>query len=105
MEIADPTEYKVAMALTGDWLHWEQICASWTIKPIIEQWREELQVKIKSEAVEALVKQSKSDKGTAAAKWLAENGYNPNKKKKKTDHPEDIESREILANAKRLKVV
>ena len=105
MELADPTEYKAAMALTGDWLHWEQICRSWVIKPIIEQWRDELAVKLRSEAIEALKLQAMSDKGTAAAKWLAEKGFIEDKKKRKNDHPEDITEREIMENAKRLKVV
>ncbi len=106
MDVADPTEYEAAMALTGDWQHWEQICNSWTLKPIIEQWRLELAVKLRSMAIEALKKQAKSDKGTAAAKWLAENGFMEGKKKKKDEHPQgNTEERDIMENAKRLKVV
>jgi hypothetical protein len=75
LEIGDPTEYQAAIYLIGDWNHWKQLAEKSAVSVYIQDWRKELAVKLRSEAIAELVEQSKSPKGTTAAKWLAENGF------------------------------
>ena len=104
--LSDPTEYAPAQYLIGDWDHWVQIAEKSQVRPYIAEWRKELIVKLRSEAILALRKQAQSDKGTAAARWLAENGYIlDTKTKKQVEQETDKIFKEVLDNATRLKVV
>jgi len=75
LDCRDPSEYKAAMALVGNWDHWNEIRNHPTIKPHIDKWHEELAIKLRSEAIVAMVGHAKQPGGTAAAKWLADKGY------------------------------
>lgn len=98
MEIADPTEYQVALQLLGDWRHWEVLTNCSWFKPIIEDWRRELEARRKSIMVsqmENLAATSKQDAVRAQAlRWLE---ANTTKKPKKTERgrpsKDDIEHR------------
>lgn len=77
MEYADPTEYRVAMALLGSFDHWQRLCTLPWFKPHVSKWRAELSARIQSEAV---AKTQEIAKGTgtaalAAAKWVATRGW------------------------------
>ena len=91
IELADPTEYKPAMALMGSWLEWQRVRrqSSYFRNKVLE-WLDELAIKQKSEAIER-VRTLAEDPSKAASfqanKWLAEERYNggtgggrPNKK-------------------------
>ncbi len=81
---SDPTEYEAAMLLIGDYEHWLLIRNHPKIKPIIDKWQMEMEVKLRSEAVRQMMKHSKSQNGAAAAKWLAEGRFaNRDKRTKK----------------------
>ena len=104
VDIADPTDYEAALVLIGSWEHWLALVANKQFAAELEKWRAEVDVKLKSEALTELKKQSRSDKGTAAAKWLAENGYNPKKvgrPRKDKDEESDV-PRNVAADAGRL---
>ncbi len=77
MEIADVTEYQVAIQVFGSWKGWQRQCENAYIKEHIEAWREELEIAIRSAAVAAMVQTSTSEgsKGTAASKYLADKGW------------------------------
>lgn len=76
VEIADPTDYKAALHLLGDWEHWQWLLErSAAFAADVQSWREEVHVKLASEGVEELRKQAKTPKGVTAAKWLAEKGF------------------------------
>lgn len=77
MEIADVTEYQVAMQVFGSWYGWQRQCENASIKEHIEAWREELEIAIRSAAVAAMVQVSSTEgsKGTAASKYLADKGW------------------------------
>lgn len=87
--IADPTEYQSAMALIGNWEHWQALLTSNPFMAQLEQWRKEVEVKVRSEAMMEMVKQSKGSKGTMAAKWLAEAGFAQRDKRNKKQRDED----------------
>lgn len=79
--IADPTEYQGAIELVGSWKEWQRFKREWPEfrERILIEWLAEVEVKLKSEAIVNICAQSLGDKGTAAAKWIAEGRYSPKK--------------------------
>lgn len=75
MECADPTEYSTAMALIGDWEHYNVIRNHPKIKPSMDKWAKEVEVKLRSQSIIKMIKHSATPNGTAAAKWLAEGTF------------------------------
>lgn len=77
IELNDPTEYSFAMELLGSWEHWKTLVESATFRTHIALWREELEIKLRSEAIKEIIAVSTTEKarGTTAAKWLAEGGW------------------------------
>lgn len=74
----DPTEYAAALELVGSWEEWKFLKASWPgFNKFLQAWKDELEIKLRSEAIRNMCAQAKSEKGTAAAKWIAEGRYNP----------------------------
>lgn len=72
MDRADPTEYFFALETIGGWEQWERISSSSYLKPTIDRWRKELEVKIKAQALLAI--HTKALAGdVSAAKYLIEN--------------------------------
>lgn len=78
LEIADPYEYEFANQCFANWRHWQRLCDSCgLLAPYIQEWREELEIKLRSEALTQVVKESKANsKGSlTAAKWLVDKGW------------------------------
>lgn len=76
VDIADPTDYRAALSLLGDWEHWQWLLQkSSAFAENVSAWREEVATKLASEGVAHLRKQAKDVKGVAAARWLAEKGF------------------------------
>jgi hypothetical protein len=76
MEIADPTEYQVALRLFGSWDHWQALTkAKWFNNHLIG-WRDELKVKMESDRYYEMSDRVEKDKfstsGINATKWLAD---------------------------------
>lgn len=95
IDIGDPTEYDFAMKVFGSWQIWERFCGNNMFSKDINNWRFELEVKIRSTAVKQIVKNSKEGiKGQSAAKFLSDGGWDntPLSKKKKARN-EDIKDR------------
>lgn len=70
----DPTEYKFATECLGGWNHWKRLLNKTSLlHPYIEEWREELEVKMRSAGVARMI--SNSYESPTAAKWLAEKGW------------------------------
>lgn len=74
MEIADPTEYQVALRLFGSWGHWEALCKSKWFKELLTDWRNELRVRMESDRYFEMSARAKDDsvQGISATKWLAD---------------------------------
>lgn len=77
MELSDPTEYAVAMEVFGSWPMWVKLTENKLIGKYIQEWREELEIKLRSEGIKALAETARTEgsKGTTAAKYLAEKGW------------------------------
>lgn len=75
LEHEDVVEYDFATTYLLGWKHWQRICNNNLFKPHIEEWRFELELKMRSQAVKDIVEFSAGDKGFQAAKWLADRGW------------------------------
>lgn len=64
----DITEYEQAIYLLGSWDHWQTLVRSNTLKEYLPRWREELEAKVRSQAIKKLMDSDRTD----AAKWIAE---------------------------------
>ena len=71
----DPTEYDFATTYLLGWEHWQRICRNKVFSKMIKGWREELELKLRSQAVRDIIELSTGDKGFQAAKWLADRGW------------------------------
>lgn len=69
-------EYEFAMDVFNSWEHWVKLTKS-SIKQTFQEWRDELDIKIKAEAMRKLIVASQSNdaKGVAASRYLADKGY------------------------------
>jgi hypothetical protein len=76
MEVADPTEYQVALRLFGSWDHWQALCRAGWFRELVTGWREELKVKLESDRYHEMLghvdKNPDSPQAIQASKWLAE---------------------------------
>lgn len=97
LQVSDPTEYETAMVLLGDWDHYQLIRNHPKIKPIMDKWAKEMEVKMRSDAIRAMIRHSGSPNGTAAAKWVAEGQFMKRVMSIKEDKQQEEAIREELA--------
>src|SRR5688500_10457046 len=71
METSDPTEYQFASKYLYSWDHWQRLLKSNLIAEEIEKWRMELEVKLRSDAVKAIL----AAEGFQALKWAADGNW------------------------------
>ena len=109
MDCRDPSEYSAAMMLLGDWEHWLEVRNHPMIKQHVDKWHKELEIKLRSEAIAQMRSHAKQQGGTAAAKWLAEKGYEQDKKTvgrpRKEIEPEAPHTKRIAGDMARLGIV
>lgn len=76
--LEDPTEYAIASKYFDNWTHWKKVKESSKLKDDIDEWREELEVKLRSKGVKGVY--NKALEGDyQASKWLAERGFSDKK--------------------------
>lgn len=72
-------EYEFALTVFNSWEHWQKLANDSfpAIRNEIKSWREELDIRLKAQALKALILASKDNdpKGIQAARYLAEKGY------------------------------
>ena len=74
LETEDPTEYVFAKNHLLGWKHWQRMCENKIIAKHIQEWREELEVKLRSQAILDAIQEAR--KGHfQAAKWVADRGW------------------------------
>lgn len=69
-------EYDFAKDIFGSWDHWQKLIKS-SMRHEFQSWRDELDVRIKAEALRNMMIASRSPdaRGVAASKYLADKGY------------------------------
>lgn len=74
-------EYDFAMETLGSWKHWQKLNKSAHLRTYINEWKEELEIKNKANALRGMMIAAKDNdaKGVNAAKYLAEKGYESKK--------------------------
>lgn len=74
LEMADVTEYDFATTYLLNWKQWQRLCENKAVSVHINEWREELEYKIRSKAAKKMIEQA--DGGNyQAAKWLLDKGW------------------------------
>lgn len=74
VEMEDPTEYEFASTYLLGWKHWQRICENKQIRKHIDEWREELEYKLRSKAVKYMLTSANAG-NYQAAKWFADKGW------------------------------
>ena len=99
--IADPTDYRAAMHLLGNWEHWKMIVDNQTISPYVEGWREEVRTKLRSEAIASIRALAKTKDSAAKALYDIDRPTKPRGRPvKEKEVVPDLSS--AMADAKRL---
>ena len=74
LEMQDLTEYEFANTYFAGWAHWQKICNNKALRTHVDEWRAELEYKMRSLAVKSMIKQAKTG-SFQASKWLADRGW------------------------------
>lgn len=77
----DPTEYDFASRELGGWSHWKEMQTVDVISAEIEEWREERDVRLRSEGVKQLIALAVDEGSFQASKYLADKGWEEDKKR------------------------
>lgn len=59
LEENDPEEYTFALKYFGHWDHWLKLANNYWFKPLLREWRKELQIKMRSEQLQNLQRLAK----------------------------------------------
>lgn len=74
LQCEDPTEYDFAVTYLLGWGHWQRICENKVLRKHIEEWRCELEVKLRSRGVKAAITAANAG-NFQASKWVADRGW------------------------------
>lgn len=86
MVAEDPSEYKFAEYVFGDYAFWDNLTKSTWMKPYLEEWRMVAATKRKSMAFEALAEEVKGGKNSyGAARFLIEEPWKDKRTKKEQE--------------------
>jgi len=75
LEMEDVTEYQFANEYFYSWNHWQRICNNKVIRKHIDEWRDELELKLRSHAIRNIIDMTSEERGFQAAKYVAEKGW------------------------------
>ena len=89
MEHIPGYEYDFANKYLGGWSHWVRLqSATKALSDIIQEWKDELEIKLKARSARAIINTSLDESPTAfhANKWISDKGWLPQKgRPKKAD--------------------
>ena len=78
IELGDPTGYQWAIKYLGSWEHWLLLSKQRWFREFVDEWRDELDMKQKAEAIQVIKEialSSDSKNALPAARYLAERGW------------------------------
>lgn len=90
LEQEDVIEYDFATKYLCGWKHWNRIQKNQLIAPYIEEWRNELQLKLRSKAFKEILKRTKTEQGMVANKWIADKSW----VKREAGRPSNLERKQ-----------
>ena len=88
----DPTEYDFAITHLLNWNQWKRLTNNKLFMPYHMEWQDELELKLRSQAVQDIKELSSGDKGFQAAKWLANRGWDTRKAGRPTNEEKEHEA-------------
>lgn len=94
MNYKDPTEGRISTELLTSHSHWQSMTGLFWFKPILDKWREELEIRIRADAL--LQIRLQSDKSTSAAQFLAQGRWKTNRGRPSKAEKERELKREIM---------
>ena len=74
LELEDPTEYEVATMFFESWAHWKKVRDSSRLQVHIDEWREELEVRMRSKGLKGIMDKMYTG-DYQASKYLADKGW------------------------------
>lgn len=74
LEMEDVVEYEFSKEHLLGWQHWQRLNRNKALSKHFEEWREELELQIRSNAVQGIIDMTASD-NFQASKWLADRGW------------------------------
>ena len=94
LEEEDLTELEFARKYLFSYRHWKVMCNNKVLARHIEDWREELEVQLRSKALKGLINTAiyEGSKGTTAAKFIVERGWLDKSKRKEDTTKEQVQS-------------
>ena len=98
LEFGDVTEYEFSREYLLGWRHWQKLINNKAIRHQIDQWREELDLSIRAEAVRNIVDQASIKESFQAAKFLVDRGWD----KRPAGRPSTADKQQALERDKRL---
>ncbi len=75
LETEDPTEYQFAKKYLLNWSHWKRLNENKMLREQFDEWREELEVVMRCDAIQAIRDMTADGSNFQAAKWLADRGW------------------------------
>lgn len=102
METADPTEYRFARDHLDGWSHWKELSEADWFAPYIDEWRLELEVRLRSTALARILDEATSNTSNNAYhanKYLLEGSWKPKESSKRGRPSKDTIRQEIIAQA------
>lgn len=76
LEMEDVTEYEFANTYFCGWRHWQRLLDNKVIRKHIDEWREELEYKLRAKGIKKIIESVKNPQNAMqAAKWLADRGW------------------------------
>ena len=75
LEMEDVTEYTFANTYFFSWNHWQRIVNNKLIRKHIDEWRNELELKLSAQAIKSIIDMTSDERGFQAAKYVAERGW------------------------------
>lgn len=102
LKTGDPTEYTFSKTYLLNWNHWKRLNENKLLREHFDEWREELEVSLRSEAFVAILDMSASESGGfQAAKWVADRGWEKQKvgRPSKQEQVRDARINERIADA------
>lgn len=74
IEMEDVTEYDFATKWLLNWKQWQRLSDNKTVGPHIQEWRDELEYKLRSRAAKKMIEQAEGG-NFQATKWLMDRGW------------------------------
>ncbi len=75
LELEDVIEYEFANTYLLGWSHWQRLNKNKLMTKHFAEWREELELSLRSQGVRGIIDMTADEKGFQACKWLVDKGW------------------------------